>query len=142
MLWHSDMVGILLESLRVVHVEQNSQLNIHSLVQRVTFLPYVITKYEIWLLVYLQKSAMKLRLSQLCNQLLAGSLSLHLQTLMMVLIYVDIAANGFWGGWCEKVYVDVKVFNPHAPSNCSNNSKAVYKRHEMSKKRSYEARIH
>ena len=35
-----------------------------------------------------------------------------------------------------------KVFNSHAPSNHSNNSKAVYRRHEMSKKRSYEARIH
>ena len=54
---------------------------------------------------------------------------------------LDIAANGFWGGRCEKTYVDVKVFNPHAPSNRSNNSKAVYRRHEMSKKRSYEARI-
>ena len=55
---------------------------------------------------------------------------------------LDIAANGFWGGRCEKKYVDAKVFNPHAPTNCSNISKAVYRRHEISKKRSYEARIH
>ena len=30
---------------------------------------------------------------------------------------LDISANGFWGGRCEKTYIDVKVFNHHAPSN-------------------------
>ena len=30
--------------------------------------------------------------------------------------HLDILANGFLGGRCEKTYIDVKVFNPHAPS--------------------------
>jgi len=36
----------------------------------------------------------------------------------------------------------VKVFNPHAPSNRSTNAKSIYRKHELSKKHSYEARIH
>ena len=31
--------------------------------------------------------------------------------------HLDIAANGFWGGRFERTYFDVRVFNPHAPSN-------------------------
>ena len=54
---------------------------------------------------------------------------------------LDISTNGFWGGWCEKTYIDAKVFNPHAPSNRSTNAKSIYRKHELSKKRSYEARI-
>ena len=54
---------------------------------------------------------------------------------------LDISANGFWGGRCEKTYIDVKVFNPHAPSNRTTNSKAIYRKHELCKKRSYDARI-
>ena len=55
---------------------------------------------------------------------------------------LDISANGFWGGRCEKTYIDVKVFNPHAPSNRTTNSKAIYRKHELCKNRSYDARIH
>ena len=54
---------------------------------------------------------------------------------------LDISASGFWGGRCEKTYIDVKVFNPHAPSNRTTNSKAIYRKHELCKKRSYDARI-
>ena len=54
---------------------------------------------------------------------------------------LDISANGFWGGRCEKTYIDVKVFNPHAPSNQTTNAKSIYREHELSKKRLYEARI-
>ena len=54
---------------------------------------------------------------------------------------LDISANGFWGGRCEKTYIDIKVFNPHAPSNRTTNSKAIYRKHEFCKKRSYDARI-
>ena len=32
---------------------------------------------------------------------------------------LDISVNGFWGGNCERIFLDVKVFNPYAPSNCS-----------------------
>jgi len=54
---------------------------------------------------------------------------------------LDIAVNGFWGCRSEKTYVDVKVFNPHAPSNRASSARAIYRKHELCKKRSYEARI-
>ena len=47
----------------------------------------------------------------------------------------------FWGGHCEKTYIDVKVFNPHAPSNRTTSASAIYRKHELCKKCSYEARI-
>ena len=33
--------------------------------------------------------------------------------------------NGFWGGRCEKTFVDVKVFNLRVPSNRSTNAKSI-----------------
>ena len=30
---------------------------------------------------------------------------------------LDIAANGLWDGRYERNFVDVRVFNPHAPTN-------------------------
>ena len=30
---------------------------------------------------------------------------------------LDIATNGVWGSTFEKTYFDIRVFNPHAPSN-------------------------
>jgi len=45
---------------------------------------------------------------------------------------LDIAANGIWGGRSERTYFDVRVFNPHAPSNRNSNS---YRKHELEKKR-------
>ena len=41
---------------------------------------------------------------------------------------LDIAANGFWGGRFERTYFDVRVFNPHAPSNRHPN---CYRKHEL-----------
>ena len=29
---------------------------------------------------------------------------------------LDIAMNGFWGGRTERCFVDVRIFNPYAPS--------------------------
>ena len=54
---------------------------------------------------------------------------------------LDLSMNGFWGGRCEKSYVDVKVFNPHAPTNRSFAPRAIYRCRENTKKRTYEARI-
>jgi len=54
---------------------------------------------------------------------------------------LDISVNGFWGGNCERTFLDVKVFNPYAPSNRSTTPRGIYRRHENAKKRSYEARI-
>ena len=55
---------------------------------------------------------------------------------------LDISANGSWEGWFEKTYFDVRVFNPHAPSNhqCSSLS-SCYRKHETLKKRAYQQRM-
>ena len=45
-----------------------------------------------------------------------------------------------FGGRYEKSYVNVKVFNPHAPTNRSS-APRIYCRHENIKKCTYEARI-
>ena len=54
---------------------------------------------------------------------------------------LDIAANGFWGGWYEKSFFDVCVFNPHPPSNRQCQLSACYRKHEKKKKRAYEQRV-
>ena len=54
---------------------------------------------------------------------------------------LDVAANGLWGGRHERIFFDIRVFNPHAPSNRHNNSAACYRKHENMKKRAYEQRI-
>ena len=48
---------------------------------------------------------------------------------------LDVAANGFWGG-----RFDVKVFNPHAPSNRQPLS-SCHRKHENVKKLAYEQRV-
>ena len=45
------------------------------------------------------------------------------------------------GGSFERTYFDIRVFNPHAPSNKNTSLSACYKRHERCKKRAYEQRI-
>ena len=52
----------------------------------------------------------------------------------------DIAANGFWGGTYERTFFDVRVFNPHAPSNRHTSPSSCYRKHEQMKKRMYEQR--
>ena len=54
---------------------------------------------------------------------------------------LDISANGVWGGRFEKTYFDVRVFNPHAPSNKNMVPSACYRKHEWEKKRAYEQRV-
>ena len=54
---------------------------------------------------------------------------------------LDISANEVWGGRFEKTYFDVRVFNPHAPSNKNMVPSACYRKHEREKKRAYEQRV-
>ncbi len=54
---------------------------------------------------------------------------------------LDIAASGFWGGRREKTFMDVRVFNPHAPSNRQSSLTSCYRKHEQLKKRAYEQRV-
>ena len=53
---------------------------------------------------------------------------------------LDIAASGFWGGRYERAFFDVRIFNPHAPSNRQSIS-TCYRKHENLKKRAYEQRV-
>ena len=54
---------------------------------------------------------------------------------------LDIAANGFWGGWFEQTFFDVKVFNPFVRSAVSTRIPTLYRRNERQKRDKYEARI-
>ena len=47
---------------------------------------------------------------------------------------LDIAADGAWGSRFERAFIDVKVFNPSAPSNQKTILSACY---ETEKKRTY-----
>ena len=53
---------------------------------------------------------------------------------------LDIAANGFWGGTYKRTFFDVRVFNPHAPSNRHTSLSSCYRKHEQTKKQMYEQR--
>ena len=54
---------------------------------------------------------------------------------------LDVAADGFWGSRFERAFFDVRVFNPHAPSNQRSSPQACYRSHESAKKRAYDQRI-
>ena len=54
---------------------------------------------------------------------------------------LDVVASGIWGGRFERTYIDVRVFNPHAPSNRSDSLAASYTHHERGKRRADEQRI-
>ena len=54
---------------------------------------------------------------------------------------LDIAANGFWGGRYERTFFDVRIFNPHARSNCQTSLTTCYRKHKNIKKRTYEQRV-
>ena len=54
---------------------------------------------------------------------------------------VDVSVNGFWGGRFEKTFLDVRVFNPYAPSNQKYSIENCYKNQEREKKCLYEKRV-
>ena len=47
---------------------------------------------------------------------------------------LDITASGFWGGRFERAFFDVRVFNPHAPTNRRLQLATCYRHHENAKK--------
>ena len=54
---------------------------------------------------------------------------------------LDIAMNGFWGSRSERCFIDVRGFNPLAPSNSSSSLLSTFKKHENIKRRAYGQRI-
>ena len=45
------------------------------------------------------------------------------------------------GGRFERAYIDIRVFNPHAPSNLSSQISSTYRRHERKKRQKYDQRV-
>ena len=54
---------------------------------------------------------------------------------------LDVVASGLYGGRYERSYLDIRVFNPHAPSNRASSAGSCYKRDEQEKRRAYDERI-
>ena len=54
---------------------------------------------------------------------------------------VDIAVDGFWGPGKERTFIDIRVFNPFAPTNRQTSISSSYRTHEREKKRQYNQRI-
>ena len=54
---------------------------------------------------------------------------------------LDVAASGFLGGRFERIFIDVRVFNPHAPSNQTSQPATAYRCHEQEKRWHYEQRV-
>ena len=54
---------------------------------------------------------------------------------------LNIAVNGFWGGRFERTFLDVRISNPHTPTNKNTTISNCYWKHEAEKKWAYEQRI-
>ena len=54
---------------------------------------------------------------------------------------LDIRADGFWDCAWQRVFFDVRIFNPTAQSCCNQSLPACYRRHELEKIRHYEDRV-
>ena len=50
---------------------------------------------------------------------------------------LHISTNNFWGGRFEHAFMDVRVFNPHAPSNRNTSIEKCFKENELVKKKPY-----
>ena len=59
----------------------------------------------------------------------------------MVPVWISLAVAGFWGGQHQKVYFDVKVFNPNASSYRGSQVSSLYHKFEKDRRRKYEQRI-
>ena len=53
----------------------------------------------------------------------------------------DISACDFWGSHFEKVFIDVRIFNPNAKSYRNQPPEACFRGHEQDKRRQYEQHI-
>ena len=53
----------------------------------------------------------------------------------------DISAYGFWGSHFEKVFTDVRIFNPNAASYQNLRPETCFKRHEQEKRHQDDQRV-
>ena len=56
-------------------------------------------------------------------------------------VRLDDMAQGFGGSNRQWVYFDVRVFNPHGPTNCTQTIAASYRHQEKEKRSAYEKRV-
>ena len=110
-----------------------SPLNMLCHALKVVSLPFNVMKSGTWQLIYLQKPTMMSALS--LNFYPYGEVFTGTSSYSQDGARLDIAANGFWGGWFEHTFFDVRVFNSHAPSN---RHPHCYRKHELEKKHHYE----
>ena len=54
---------------------------------------------------------------------------------------LDVAVSGLWGGRRERTLMDVRVFNPFAPSNSNTTLDQCFRKHEREKIRAYGQRV-
>ena len=88
-------------------------------------------------------------LSQVCHnvstephlQPLTGEEMRHNTAITQENARLDLKANGVWGDRFHTTFLDVRVFNPHAPSYRSMAPSRLYQRHEKEKRRAYNQRI-
>ena len=88
-------------------------------------------------------------LSEVCNdvgiepvlQPLQGEKFRHKSAIMDEDARLDFVARGFWQGRNERSFFDIRIFNPHAPTNKKSSLSSIYKCHENMKKRAYAQRI-
>ena len=95
------------------------------------------------LLTYSNLPCMMSRWNQISNLWLHSEALAHRTSNASDGARLDISVKGFWeaGGRHEKTFLDVRVFNPHAPSNNNSSIANCYKKHENEKKRAYEQRV-
>ena len=119
----------------LVPAVQNLPLNMHCHALRVAYPPFSIMKLGTSLLIYSQVCSdvcIEPDLQPAGGEELSGSSSNTQDAARL-----DIAANGFWGGHFECIF-DVRIFNPHAPSN---RTLHCYRKHELEKKCQYEQQV-
>ena len=54
---------------------------------------------------------------------------------------LDVAASAFWESRHERAYFEVRVFNPHAPTNRQTQLSTCYQQHKAAKRRAYDQRV-
>ena len=66
------------------------------------------------------------------------TMNLYIITTVVENTRLDVCARDFCDKSKTTAFFDVKVFNAHAPSNCSTSISSCYHKHKMEKRRKYE----
>ena len=139
--WPCDMDGLLQTSHLSVTVAIILLWNMHSRVPKEVFPPSGTMKSAISQPIFSQKCVMRCALNLTCSQPRQTNCLEPLPTHRTGRGSTFRQTECGGGGRFEKTFFDVRVFNPHAPSNKNQTPAASYRKHEREKKRAYEQRI-